>query len=402
MARVGNTVTICVPEDEGIEKPYTVDFTTGTGNCEIVEVLEIWNIGNVGITLGEDLIICGNECLDLEVELEGEGTLENTTVSWTPTTGLSDPNSLETEVCDLTADVTYIVEVIFPGGCVKSDTIEIDHRPEPLAGTPEVVNFCFGYEDAILTATDGLVEYQWFQLLGGNDIQIGATAVNTFITNIGGTFKYKAFDGIDPCPVDLGEFTVVPQSCADWGDLPDSSNGTGPGNYETSPSNNGPSHLLVDGLYLGSSVDIEYIDQQSTIADGDDNGDTDDEDGILFPGTMQITPGGNLNIPLSVTNMTSDTAFVEMWIDWNGDGDFNDPGEMVANLDDGTNSFPENVSVAIPSDAVYGQSLGIRIRLSNEDDMTPYGPEISGEVEDYIIEIECGDGPCLNIFSKRE
>ena len=184
--------------------------------------------------------------------------------------------------------------------------------------------------------------------------------------------------------------------------MPDSSNGTGPGNYETSPSNNGPSHLLVDGLYLGSSVDIEYIDQQSTIADGDDNGDTDDEDGILFPGTMQITPGGNLNIPLSVTNMTSDTAFVEMWIDWNGDGDFNDPGEMVANLDDGTNSFPENVSVAIPSDAVYGQSLGIRIRLSNEDDMTPYGPEISGEVEDYIVEIECGDGPCLNIFSKRE
>jgi hypothetical protein len=34
----------------------------------------------------------------------------------------------------------------------------------------------------------------------------------------------------------------------DWGDAPDSSAGTGPGNYSTLASDNGPSHTIVPGL----------------------------------------------------------------------------------------------------------------------------------------------------------
>ena len=45
----------------------------------------------------------------------------------------------------------------------------------------------------------------------------------------------------------------------DWGDLPDLSSGTGQGNYETSAANNGPSHQIIDGLHLVSTLELTDI-----------------------------------------------------------------------------------------------------------------------------------------------
>ena len=87
--------------------------------------------------------------------------------------------------------------------------------------------------------------------------------------------------------------------------------------------------------------------------------------------------------------------------DWNGDGDFDEANEMVANLDDAASPFGTSLPIAIPSTAAQNQNLGVRIRLSQTDNMTPYGLVASGEVEDFLIEIDCGNGPCLNIYSQR-
>ena len=192
------------------------------------------------------------------------------------------------------------------------------------------------------------------------------------------------------------DFGFVP--IYDWGDLPDTSAGTGPNDYITDSLYNGPSHRIIHGLYLGNSVDNELNGQGSANANGDDlNGD--DEDGFVFPSSMQIYPGGNVNIPISITNTTGDTAHFEVWIDWNGDGDFDEVGEMVADFDDGSSAFPRYVSVTVPLNVQSGENLGVRIRLSNEDNMTPYGLVNSGEVEDYLINIGCQDDNCLTIFS---
>ncbi len=177
----------------------------------------------------------------------------------------------------------------------------------------------------------------------------------------------------------LGEF--------DYGDLPDTSTGTSAGNYETDLANNGASHLIIDDLYIGAIVDDDYPTgaQSSTDAEGDDtDAEGDDEDGIILP--AEFWPGNTFELPFTAFNGTGETAYLEAWIDWNGDGDFDDPGEMVVDTDD-TAGFPANFTVTVPIDAAQNQDLGFRIRLSHDDNMTPYGEVDAGEVEDYLIEV---------------
>jgi len=181
----------------------------------------------------------------------------------------------------------------------------------------------------------------------------------------------------------------------DWGDLPDVSAGTGALDYQTDTIHDGPSHLLIGGLFLGTLVDNETDGQESTDALGDGM----DEDAISFPNTMQVTAGGTLNIPFAATNLTGNTAYVEMWIDWNGDGDFDESDEMVVDIDDNA-GMPNYLSISVPTTIAVEQPLGLRLRLSNTDNMTPYGMINSGEVEDYLIEVSCEQNTCLSITAQ--
>ena len=82
-------------------------------------------------------------------------------------------------------------------------------------------------------------------------------------------------------------------------------------------------------IYLGTSVDPEDAYQDSATADGDDINQTNvlspsnDENGVTFP---TLIPGEQVSIPFEVTIEGAGFAFVNAWIDWNGDGDFADTG----------------------------------------------------------------------------
>jgi len=210
---------------------------------------------------------------------------------------------------------------------------------------------------------------------------------------MGGTFRSKAFDGVDFCQVEADEFIVVEENCEDWGDLPDGTAGVGVSDYQTDSTNLGPNHQIIDGLYIGTGVDVEPNGQSSVDALGDGA----DEDGFTFSSTLDLIPGGILNIPIDVTNTTGEIAHYEVWIDWNGDGDFNDPNEMVADFsDDGAGDFGVSYfTLNIPDDVITNQLFGFRARLSHTDNMTPYGPVDAGEVEDYLIGVECSPEVCL-------
>ena len=52
----------------------------------------------------------------------------------------------------------------------------------------------------------------------------------------------------------------------DFGDAPDTGVGTGSGNYKTLASDNGPSHTIVAGLFLGATVDGDNGTLQNTAA----------------------------------------------------------------------------------------------------------------------------------------
>ncbi len=197
------------------------------------------------------------------------------------------------------------------------------------------------------------------------------------------------------------EFTVRTFDCCqvDYGDLPDLGDGTtGINDYETNHDNGGPSHIIIDGLMLGAIVDAELDGAPDNLAEGDDTGDgNDDEDGVVIFPTLDISPGSTIRLPLSVTNTTGDTAYVEAWIDWNGDGDF-DAGEMVADFKDNKDGvFPSFMEITVPVDAVTGSLLGFRVRLSNTDNMTPYGRIDTGEIEDYLLGLDCPQVICLPI-----
>jgi len=174
----------------------------------------------------------------------------------------------------------------------------------------------------------------------------------------------------------------------DWGDLPDLAAGTAAGDYESLAANNGPRHIIDANIRLGLTNTMETDAQQNANADGDT------DDGLALTGNEQWTQGMTLTIPFTTTNTTGSTAQLEAWIDWNGDGDFNDLGEMVADMDDAA-SFPSSLSITVPSTAVQNQKIGFRVRISTTNNMTPYGEISDGEVEDYMIMVKCPPQKCL-------
>ncbi len=211
------------------------------------------------------------------------------------------------------------------------------------------------------------------------------------LSNAGGlTSTGDADDG------EVEDYLVQVSPVSDFGDLPDNGAGTGPGNYQTFAGDAGPSHRLGSGLLLGGIVDDEADGQPSTNADGDDTtGGSDDEDGVFIPtltagqpATLQITVGG--------INGTS-PAILNAFIDWNGDGDFNDPDETLPPTPVFNGTAPLNVMV--PLGAETDEPIGLRFRLSSQGGLSPTGPALDGEVEDYLASVtpvyDFGDAPAL-------
>ena len=81
---------------------------------------------------------------------------------------------------------------------------------------------------------------------------------------------------------------------------------------------------------------------------------------------------------------TKNTMNRKVWVDWNIDGDFNDPGEMVGSEPSSiTNSW--SVTFNIPKNAKAGYSrIRVGVSLSNQTN-NPCGVNNIGEFEDYRI-----------------
>lgn len=142
---------------------------------------------------------------------------------------------------------------------------------------------------------------------------------------------------------------------------------------------------------------------------GNENADSDVDDGVSLLPNMQFTPGNTVRIPVSIYNNTGNDAYLRMWIDWNGDGDFEDIGEQVENstyLSTGANNTVF-ISVTIPTNATQTQPIALRARLSTDDanSADPCGNgncATDGEVEDYLINISCPTPICLPVQLRRK
>ena len=75
--------------------------------------------------------------------------------------------------------------------------------------------------------------------------------------------------------------------------------------------------------------------------------------------------------------------WVNVWLDWNRDGDWDDAGEQIFTdqaIDDGIN----NLQIQVPADASAGVTYA-RFRLCSLTGLEPTGSATSGEVEDYKV-----------------
>ncbi|WP_313915898.1 GEVED domain-containing protein [Tahibacter sp.] len=179
----------------------------------------------------------------------------------------------------------------------------------------------------------------------------------------------------------------------DFGDLPDTAAGSGVGNYSTLLADNGPRHPIVAGLRIGANEDGEADGQPSVGANGDDgSGVPDDEDGVVV-GDLSLVGGSPANVRVNATNTTGAAAQLCGFIDFNGDGDFNDAGETAPALAVATGS--NNVQFTLAFGTVPGTaatSTYSRFRLSTDTGAcSPVGAAPDGEVEDNPIGISQTD-----------
>ena len=170
------------------------------------------------------------------------------------------------------------------------------------------------------------------------------------------------------------QFTIVLAPPFEGGDF-----GDAPPIYPTLLSNNGARHIVSETLFLGAFVDSELNGQASPAADGDDKTGVDDEDGVEFITALDV----GFEATIRVT--ASDAGLLDAWIDFNGDGDWDDDGEQIFAselLVAGENSL----STFIPITATNGETFA-RFRLSSSGDLSPRGLAGDGEVEDYQVNI---------------
>ena len=164
----------------------------------------------------------------------------------------------------------------------------------------------------------------------------------------------------------------------DFGDAPDV--------YSTTAAAGGPSHRIF-GPWLGGAngkPDPDVDGQPHSSALGDDYDGHDDERGVwIATGTKLIT-----GVPTSYTvDVGGGGGTFQMWIDWDYNGVFDHPAEMVENtfLSDGHHSL----SVTAPAYAVPANTFA-RCRISSGGGLSPIGAALDGEVEDHSLTVDDG------------
>ncbi len=164
----------------------------------------------------------------------------------------------------------------------------------------------------------------------------------------------------------------------DWGDAPDPL-------YPTLSANNGACHRIDGITYLGMLIDPEPDGQPEPIAMGDDLDIlyppvSDDEDGVTFSGPMIPNQNFVMNVTASVQ------GFLNVWIDFDQNGSWADPGEHVF-IDNFLIPGINSLTIIVPSYAIPGTTFA-RFRFCTLQGLTFMGLAANGEVEDYSIMVE--------------
>ena len=173
----------------------------------------------------------------------------------------------------------------------------------------------------------------------------------------------------------------------DFGDAPDPSDGSGLVNYHTLSGDEGPQHTVTSDVRLGAASDGEDEAWQSALADGDNTHGAADEDGLVDPvADLNWSPQSVPTVRVSVTNTRSVPATLYGWIDYNGNGEFENGTERASvSVPPGTSGAV--VTLTFPAaPATAATDVFARFRLSTDPSaQNSTGAAADGEVEDYCV-----------------
>lgn len=167
-----------------------------------------------------------------------------------------------------------------------------------------------------------------------------------------------------------------------------------------------PQHIIAEaggvaGTYLGAvQPDPDAAAQHSSDATGDDLDGSDDEDGVVMP---QFFQGGTTEVSVvvnevtgGVSGVTGAVAFLQAWIDFDGDGTFDASDMIASDLQDGSAGDKDGLlngtivfDVNVPANATQFPTFA-RFRWSTTAGVVQLA--LDGEVEDYQLTIS-GDAP---------
>lgn len=205
-----------------------------------------------------------------------------------------------------------------------------------------------------------------------------------------------------------------PGTFKDFGDLPDLTAGSAAGtfftgsppDYKTLAADGGASHGIYPGIFFFNPaspavppVDAEPDAWQSAAANGDDNHDDADEQGLSISTiSAKFVHDGAASYfaveqlaAMTAMNTTGNPATVAGFIDVNSDGDFDDPGERSADVVIPSSGVPASVTLlfkykvpAAPPATSITKHFGMRFRITTDGVVNSTGAATDGEVMDMV------------------
>jgi len=168
-----------VPIPSGSPKPLkTINITYKYGFCPLPNTIVITLSDPIPLDAGPDKVICSGDSIDIGPRGTGAGT----TYSWSPKTGLNNPNIARPTISltnNTNANITYyyvLTATVNSTQCIVTDTVAVVVRPHPFANfydnsvatsATHCLNSVTSFRDTS-TAIAGTTIIDWYWEFGNN------------------------------------------------------------------------------------------------------------------------------------------------------------------------------------------------------------------------------------------
>jgi hypothetical protein len=251
---------------------------------------------------------------------------------------------------------------------------------------------------------------QYVSVPGGSQTTVQFTFLVPSGSKVGTTYARFRLYRDDPNPLAI-PWAILPTGGAGYGEVEDyvatirSGISADDRDYGDAPLPYPEASHPLGGPYLGPFGDLpdrDVVMQRDPQAMGDDtDADGDDENGLLSVNLVK-TPGVWSQAETKMWTSSTGALTGAIWIDWNGDKDWDDAGELVSSAGLNVNPAPPggawlHVIWGFPAPAIANAGptfARLRVYEGINAAISPNGAGAAGEVEDHMVEIKA-DGPGL-------